>query len=88
VRTHRRPRGWTGFTLYSSLLTPDDSRRESKSPAAFGRALEESGGLVQLKGRIKTIGIYGWPEKVGLIEVGLKVVSFPKPLPFSIDAPS
>lgn len=34
------------------------------------------------------MGKIGWPKKVGLFEVGLKVVSVPRPLPFSIDASS
>jgi hypothetical protein len=55
----------------------------------MGRAFEESGGPVQLKkvGSRRWERI-GWPEKVGLMKVGLKVVSFPEPLPFSIDDPS
>jgi hypothetical protein len=32
------------------------------------------------------MGKLGWPEKVGLNQAGFKVVSFPGPLPFSIDA--
>ena len=77
------------MVLHSELLTPNGSRKTSKNPAPMGAGRQKSreGRFSQI-GRIKTMGRFGWPEKVGLIQVGLKVVSFPKPLPFSIDDPS
>jgi len=87
----REPRIWRcslHLTRFGEERFLGEAKRPQKARPLWAGLWRNREGRFSQKGRIKTMGKMAGLKKVGLFEVGLKVVSVPKPLPFSIDASS